>query len=545
MECPSCGASDQHKARCEACGFAFPQAVATDDALSLFLGLVCAVCDTYNDPGTTVCVSCNAVLEVGEPAFDIPATPLSTPPQLVVLFTVPSPATTLSPSLSSGPHSILAPPPSWMTPPTGQPLATNLAMKKVDLATIAETSNEVSFVAPIATPMPTMSPLPPSTLPPPPPPSTPSPPTPQPSIAPLSIPSPSTPPPSIPSPSIPSPSIPSPSIPSPSPSAAAALCWRCSATLEPHDKFCRQCGARVDAPEKNSGPVLTANVASLAKANSAIVTQMMQALKLPDLGRAAPASSTSTMVMPAMKFAASSPVAGHAQTGGPTATMVFGVATVERVAKLILVRGHSQFGSQWRLQSGETVIGRTDGMVLFPDDTALATRHARLVWRGVDLMLEPEHTTNGVYLRLRQPVRLQAGDEFLVGAQRLRVLANQDRPQAVEVATDGTRLLGSVIKPNPPISLLKITSDERFNELYFRAQRLLTIGRTQCDVNFDGDGFVSERHAQLTHEGTHLTLEDLGSRNGTYVRARTAIKLAHGDLLLLGDQVLRIELPQR
>ena len=394
MECPSCGASDQHKARCEACGFAFPQAVATDDALSLFLGLVCAACDTYNDPGTTVCVSCHAVLEVGEPAFEIPATPPSTPPQPAV-STTPSPATSAGSSaplpslgsgpMGSGPHSILAPPPSWMTPPTGQPLATNLAMKKVDLATIADDNNVASFVAPAPTPLPTMSSLPPTA-----------------------------PPPAVSSSTI---------------QAAAALCWRCSATLEPHDKFCRQCGARVDAPEKNSGPALTANVGTLAKANSgAIATQMMQALKLPDLGPAQPASSTSTMVMPAMKFAASSPVAGHApQAGGPTATMVFGAATVERVAKLILVRGHSQFGSQWRLQSGETVIGRTDGMVLFPDDTALAGRHARLVWRGVDLMLEPEQTTNGVYLRLRQPVRLQAGDEFLVGAQRLRVLANEDR----------------------------------------------------------------------------------------------------------------------
>ncbi|MFY7953319.1 MAG: FHA domain-containing protein [Armatimonadaceae bacterium] len=62
-------------------------------------------------------------------------------------------------------------------------------------------------------------------------------------------------------------------------------------------------------------------------------------------------------------------------------------------------------------------------MVLFPDDDALADSHARLVWRGADLMLEPEHTTNGVYLRLRSPVRLQSGDEFLVGAQRLLVLA--------------------------------------------------------------------------------------------------------------------------
>ena len=81
--------------------------------------------------------------------------------------------------------------------------------------------------------------------------------------------------------------------------------------------------------------------------------------------------------------------------------------------------------------------------------------------------------------------------------------------------------------------------------VFVLAQRLLTIGRVHCDVNFSGDPVVSERHAQLTNEGTHVTLEDLKSRNGTYFRVRHSTKLLHGDLILIGDQVLRIELPQR
>lgn len=189
-------------------------------------------------------------------------------------------------------------------------------------------------------------------------------------------------------------------------------------------------------------------------------------------------------------------------------------------------------------------------MVLFPDDTALAHRHARLVWRGADLVLEPEPTTNGVYIRLRAPARVLPGDEFLVGAQRLRVMAESDR-HIVTAGVDDTRLLGSAVKPIKPIApiapiaLLKVAEHDANHEVYFRTQRLLTIGRDHCDIAFPLDGFVSERHAQLTNEGNHLTLEDLGSRNGTYLRARSAVVLAQGDLLLLGDQVLRVELPQR
>ena len=211
------------------------------------------------------------------------------------------------------------------------------------------------------------------------------------------------------------------------------------------------------------------------------------------------------------------------------------------------MRGQSQFGSQWRLQAGETVIGRSTGMVLFPDDAALAPRHARLVFHGPDLFLEPELTQNGAFLRLREPARLEPGDEFVIGAQRLQLLHDSDRTTALSAVSDatGTRLLGSQVKPNPPIVIARIGADPRFHEVYFRAQRLLTVGRVHCDVNFPTDGFVSERHAQVSNEGTHVILEDLKSRNGTYVRVRQPTKLLHGDLLLVGDQVLRIELPQR
>lgn len=188
-------------------------------------------------------------------------------------------------------------------------------------------------------------------------------------------------------------------------------------------------------------------------------------------------------------------------------------------------------------------IGRNSGVVLFPDDAALADRHARLVFVGADLFVEPLPSTNGVFIRLRAPAKLHDGDEFIVGEQRLRLLSDGERPVAVTEIPPGTKLLGSTTRTNAPtLALARITPDPRQGEVYVRQQRLLTLGRTTCDVNFPVDGFVSERHAQLTHEGSHVLLEDLKSRNGTYVRVTGPWKLAHGDLLLVGEQVLRVEL---
>ncbi len=517
MDCPSCGTTGQVKARCEACGFAFAQVGdgVVDDVLSLFLGLVCSSCDAYNDPGGVTCSTCGAPLaaaevDVLEPASAMLAAPPA-PPSSVSSFAVaagPPAAAPQLPLASAG--AVAMAPPSWMTPPSGQPISTQFAMKKVDLAVIADGAPPGGLMAPT----PSAAPLPSS-------------------LSPASA-----------TPPVP----PSASLP---PTAPLPACWRCQTILEAGDKFCRTCGARVDAAGNQPTPAVSTVgtvgavglAASAANAASA-ATQIISQLSLPTAPPLHQPSSSSTMVLPAMKLAQSTAPSSSSHAPGPTATMVFGAVTVERTAKLILVRGHNQFGSQWRLQAGETIIGRSSGMVLFPDDTALAPRHARLVWRGADLMLEPELTTNGVYIRLRGPTRLQPGDEFLVGAQRLRVLADTDRPATVR-AVDDTRFLGSTVKPIAPIALLKVAPDDVNNEVYFRPQRLLTIGRAHCDITFPVDGFVSERHAQLTNEGSHLTLEDLGSRNGTYVRTRTAVVLAHGDLLLLGDQVLRIELPQR
>jgi pSer/pThr/pTyr-binding forkhead associated (FHA) protein len=488
VDCPSCGATGQSKARCEACGFAFPQQSEgrDDDVLSLFLGLVCSSCDAYNDPGVLNCTTCGLSL-AGDAGDEPEVSELPPAASLVVA----SPAIMLT-SASLPPSQPASAPPAWMTAPSEQPVVPQAVKRNVDAAVVAP-------IAPRATGM----------------------------VAPSM-----------------------PASPLAAVVGAVSQCWRCQASLEPGDKFCRICGARVDGaagqPAVAAGSLGTVALATSAASSAAAATQVIASLNVSAASPSAPSSASSTMVMPAMKLAQSAPSPARPPAGS-TATLVFGAVAVERTAKLILVRGHTHSGSQWRLQGSETVIGRSSGMVLFPDDTALAHRHARLVWRGVDLVLEPEPTTNGVYIRLRAPARLVPGDEFMVGAQRLRVLAESDR-HVVTAGVDDTRLLGSAIKsiaPVAPIALLKVADDDANHEVYFRAQRLLTIGRDHCDIAFPLDGFVSERHAQLTNEGNHLTLEDLDSRNGTYLRARSAVVLAQGDLLLLGDQVLRVEMPPR
>jgi DNA-binding winged helix-turn-helix (wHTH) protein len=67
------------------------------------------------------------------------------------------------------------------------------------------------------------------------------------------------------------------------------------------------------------------------------------------------------------------------------------------------------------------------------------------------------------------------------------------------------------------------------------------IGRDpDASVRIDAPG-VSRRHARILAEGGRFTLEDLGSKNGTYVRDQrlsSSAELADGDELRLGQTLL-------
>lgn len=69
------------------------------------------------------------------------------------------------------------------------------------------------------------------------------------------------------------------------------------------------------------------------------------------------------------------------------------------------------------------------------------------------------------------------------------------------------------------------------------------IGRESGDIRLERDPYVCPLHARITYGSGGFAIEDLGSVNGVYVRLGTSpVELRHGDLLLLGQAVLRFEI---
>jgi pSer/pThr/pTyr-binding forkhead associated (FHA) protein len=70
----------------------------------------------------------------------------------------------------------------------------------------------------------------------------------------------------------------------------------------------------------------------------------------------------------------------------------------------------------------------------------------------------------------------------------------------------------------------------------------MVFGRLpSCEWPVD-DSSVSRRHARVVQDAGGWFLEDLGSSNGTYMRVRSGQLVRPGTLVLIGQQLFRVEL---
>jgi len=71
----------------------------------------------------------------------------------------------------------------------------------------------------------------------------------------------------------------------------------------------------------------------------------------------------------------------------------------------------------------------------------------------------------------------------------------------------------------------------------------VTIGRGQdCDLQMN-DTYLSSRHARVANDSGDLTIEDLGSTNGTYVNQENLVgrvRLERGDIVQVGGVLFEV-----
>jgi pSer/pThr/pTyr-binding forkhead associated (FHA) protein len=219
--------------------------------------------------------------------------------------------------------------------------------------------------------------------------------------------------------------------------------------------------------------------------------------------------------------------------------MAFGGALQQARAKLTLIRGDGEDGVSFTLAGTDHLAGRGDCPISFPDDTFLSPMHANFRYANNQLVVRDEGSLNGVYVRISGTARIEPGTAVLVGEQ---VLIARPAPQPEDLPdTEGTYYSASMLRP-ATLEIVQQLKGGASGAVFRPTQPSVSIGREGNDINFPDDPFISGRHAQVSLAGAVLSVTDLGSRNGTFVRVTGEHVLKHGDYVFLGQQLLRVEI---
>ena len=356
-------------------------------------------------------------------------------------------------------------------------------------------------------------------------------------------------------------------------------CARCGSGLGQGFEFCQICGlgvhtrrprpltqslrliqrtrAEAPAPEVLQAAVATALTPAIASVSSpaGFFTPAPQPVPLVVQAAISGSISGSRPLAPVTPVA----VAANASAGAwsppaaatPSAAASTGPAPAQRRApgasrlRLVLVQRDGSEGEVIPLGDTPLTIGRWQGDLRFPTDEFLGPAHARVDPLPNGVRVVDLATRNGVFVRISRPEPVFPGDRFLLGHHLLRLENIPPAGREPELGADGVRGFGTPLQPAWGRLMLLGPGGAEAETHYLRHPQVV-FGRELGDIVFPADPFVSWQHAQLSMElregGMAVTLTDLRSANGTYLRARDDVMLQPGDMFRVGDQIFRVRM---
>jgi len=210
---------------------------------------------------------------------------------------------------------------------------------------------------------------------------------------------------------------------------------------------------------------------------------------------------------------------------------------------LVLVSEMATEVARFERKSTSTTIGRTEGDIRFPEDQFLSPLHSKLSWEEGRLEVRDLGSRNGTWVFLKGPCRLTDGDLILIGSQILR-FRRLGYPGPHTAEADATKRMGSMTPSADIASLTQLRTDGSSRDvIQLSPGRDVHIGRERGDWIFPYDPSMSAQHATVRSEDADFVLVDDHSRNGVAIAARGVMSLQHGSRIMVGDKLLRVELP--
>jgi predicted component of type VI protein secretion system len=171
----------------------------------------------------------------------------------------------------------------------------------------------------------------------------------------------------------------------------------------------------------------------------------------------------------------------------------------------------------------------------------MAAIHARFTTEKDQLFVEDISGVSSVFIGLIATYSLRDGDIVRMGEQMFRFREKVE--MVTNAAARGTTILDLSTTLEEPVAQLVFVGPDFLDtpaSLPLNEEEV-SFGRSRGTYIFPEDPFMSRAHCKIYHRGEDFYLEDVGSRNGTFVKVRSKTPVPMGATVLVGSQVFRID----
>jgi pSer/pThr/pTyr-binding forkhead associated (FHA) protein len=217
-----------------------------------------------------------------------------------------------------------------------------------------------------------------------------------------------------------------------------------------------------------------------------------------------------------------------------------------KIPKFTFVLQIFDISGQWRdwgpIHASGMNVGRAKTSADFPGLSTMAVKHMKFRYDKATLVVDDLGSLNGIYLRVTRPVPLCNGMRFRVGNQTIEF--HEAEPfDAVPpvISDDGEEFCSRDLEPLAHLVLIRPDGRPGLRFPITRTDSTV-IGREgpAAHIALTSDNAVSGKHAQIRREEGGFVLEDLRSRNGTFIHILGSHNVQSGDVLLAGRVLFRV-----
>ena len=188
---------------------------------------------------------------------------------------------------------------------------------------------------------------------------------------------------------------------------------------------------------------------------------------------------------------------------------------------------------------GDAAIIGADGSIALAKEKFCHPREAQIRWVKGRVWLHDLEHGNGVFLRIRQPVELEIGDEFIVGDQLLTIERN---PDPNDGPGEGPTYFYSSPKWSSSFRVVQLFEGGAKGACVVARGTTMQIGSAIGDFVFTADPLVADQHCLVEEQAGAILLTDLESRTGVFVRIKGEQELVAGDEVIVGRTRLALEI---